>query len=359
MLVARNLKHVETQKRNSRFRTAIGVLFFVVGTGLLLFNSAQFLLLAYVLVIVGFIFFNTGLQGVAKWSRRVRNDQLIDQELRRLSDRYTLIHYPVLGTRTPEHVLIHETGVVVMTTKEVIGRVEVRGKTYQKMGQSILSRWLNFSGPQMGQPGVENGQDREALLKVVAAEAAAHDWPIDWPVDGLVVFTAPRVLLKVSENADPPAVKMADVLGWVQVHTRGMPIVLSSEVRQEISEFLVRQGGAVMEGHIDPHGAVVADETPARRPTRTAARTPARSRPTTPQQVVKDRSDRERQARARTVAPASSAASEGQTIAPPTWRLGRRVEAKAEVAEVPVRPLTPLVPSSGMAKVKRRDRGTR
>ena len=352
MLVARNLKYVETQKRNSRFRTAIGVLFFIVGSALLIFNSVQFLLVAYVLVIVGFIFFNTGLQGVAKWSRRVRNDQLIDQELRRLSDRYTLIHYPTFGTRTPEHVLIHETGVVVMTTKEVIGRVEVRGKTYQKMGQGILSRWLNFSGPQMGQPGAENGQDREALLKVVAAEAAAHDWPIDWPVDGLVVFTAPRASLKVSEDADPPAVKMMDLLGWVQTHTRGMPIVLSNEVRQEISEFLVQKGGVLMEGHIDPHGTVVADETPARR-------TPARSRPTTPQQVVKNRTDRERQARARSVTPAVASTPDGKAVAAPTRRLGRRVEAKTEVDEAPARPLAPLVPSSGMAKVKRRDRGAR
>ncbi len=259
MLVARNLQYVATQKRNSRLRTLIGVLFFVAGTALLLLNSVQFLLIAYMLVIVGFFFFNTGLQGVAKWSRRVRNDQLIDGELRRLSDRYTLIHYPTLGKRTPEHVLVHETGVVVMTTKEVIGRVEVRGKNYQKKGQSIIGRFLNMSGPQMGQPGTENGLDREALLRAVAAEAQERDWPIDWPVDGLVVFTAPRLSASVADNADPPAVKMTDLLGWVQAHSRGMPIVLTNEVRQEIADFLIAQGGATSEGRLDPRGPTEAE----------------------------------------------------------------------------------------------------
>ncbi len=357
MLVARNLRYVETQKRNSRLRTLIGVLFFVAGTALLLLNSVQFLLIAYMLVIVGFVFFNTGLQGVAKWSRRVRNDQLIDGELRRLSDRYTLIHYPTLGKRTPEHVLVHETGVVIMTTKEVVGRVEVRGKNYQKKGQSIIGRFLNMSGPQMGQPGTENALDREALLRAVAAEAKERDWPVDWPVDGLVVFTAPRLSVSVADNADPPAVKLTDLLGWVQAHSRGMPIVLTNDVRQEIADFLIAQGGAISEGRLDPRGPGVADETPARR-------TPTRARATTPQQVVKARTERERQARARTTAPVTASASsdEGEAVAVvgTTRRLGRRrVEVAEPAGERDTRPVAPLVPSGSMARVKRRDRGPR
>jgi len=359
VLVARNLKYVETQKRNSRLRTLIGVLFFVAGTALLLLNSVQFLLIAYMLVIVGFVFFNTGLQGVAKWSRRVRNDQLIDDELRRLSDRYTLIHYLTLGKRTPEHVLVHETGVVTMTTKEVIGRVDVRGKNYQKKGQSIIGRFLNMSGPQLGQPATENALDREALLRAVAAEAKERDWPIDWPVDGLVVFTAPRLSVSVADNADPPAVKLADLLGWVQAHSRGMPIVLTSDVRQEITDFLIAQGGAVSEGRLDPRGAAEAETSAS------ARRTPTRARATTPQQVVKARTERERQARARVTTPATAPAAtgNGETVVGTgtTRRLGRRriVEVVEPEGERETRPAAPLVPSGSMARVKRRDRGPR
>ncbi len=341
MLVARNLQQVQANKRLSRIKVIAGILLFLVGAPISFLNVA-FLLVAYTLVIIGFVLFNSGLQGVAKWGRKVRNDQLVDQELRRLSDRYTLIHYPRIGGRTIDHVLVHETGLIVMTTKEVIGRVEVRGTRYRKPGASILGRFIGMGGPQLGQPPVENGLDRKALLEALAAEAAERGWPTDVPVDGLVVFIAPRLVLSVDDEADPPAVKLTELLGWVQSHTRGMPIVLPSDARQEIADFLVHTGGAVEEGHIDPRGPVEAEATPA---ARRAAR--ATGRPTTPQQVIKARTEKERLARARSTDTGVAAASSGK---------GRRRTATAEAPAEEVRDLSPLVPSSGMAKVKRRER---
>ncbi|MCA1725008.1 MAG: NERD domain-containing protein, partial [Thermomicrobia bacterium] len=284
------------------------------------------------------ILFNSGLQGVAKWGRKVRNDQLVDQELRRLSDRYTLIHYPRIGNRTLDHVLVHETGFLVMTTKEVIGRVEVRGTKYRKPGQSAIGRFIGMGGPQIGQPPLENGLDRKALLEALAAEATARNWPTDVPADGLVVFVAPRLVLNADDAAEPPAVKLAELLGWVQSHTRGMPIVLPNEVRQEMADFLIATGGAVSEGHIDPRGPVEAEATPA---TRRAART----RPTTPQQVIAARTERERLARRRS--PDAETAPSGK---------GRRRNATPEPPVGEARDRSPLVPASGMAKVKRRER---
>lgn len=344
MLVARNLEQVRVNKRMSRIKLFAGILLFLVGAPISFLNVA-FLLVAYTLVIIGFVLFQSGLQGIAKWGRKIRNDQLVDQELRRLSDRYTLIHYPRIGGRTLDHVLVHETGLLVMTTKEVIGRVEVRGTKYRKPGQSIFGRFLGMGGPQLGQPPVENGLDRKALLEALAAEAAERGWPTDVPVDGLVVFIAPRLVLSADDAADPPAVKLTDLLGWVQSHTRGMPIVLPTEARQEIADFLIATGGAANEGHIDPRGAVEADATPAgRRAARSAAR------PTTPQQVIKARTEKERLARRRSPEGDTETAASGK---------GRRRNATPEPAAEEARELAPLVPASGMAKVKRRERQSR
>lgn len=338
MLVARNLEQVQVNKRLSRLKVLGGILLFLVGAPISFLGNFSFLLVAYTAVIIGFILFNSGLQGIAKWGRKVRNDQLIDQELRRLSDRYTLIHYPRIGNRTLDHVLVHETGLLVMSTKEVIGRVEVRGTKYRKPGQSAIGRFIGMGGPQLGQPPMENGLDRKALLEALAAEAAARDWPTDVPVDGLIVFTAPRLVLNADDAADPPAVKLAELLGWVQSHTRGMPIVLPSDVRQEMADFLIASGGAVNEGHIDPRGPVEAEATPA---TRRAART----RPTTPQQVIAARTERERLARRRSTD--AEKAPSGK---------GRRRTPNPEPTPEDARDLSPLVPASGMAKVKRRER---
>lgn len=338
MLVARNLAQVQANKRLSRLKVLGGILLFLVGAPISFLGNFSFLLVAYVAVIIGFILFNSGLQGIAKWGRKVRNDQLVDQELRRLSDRYTLIHYPRIGNRTLDHVLVHETGLLVMSTKEVLGRVEVRGTKYRKPGQSAIGRFIGMGGPQLGQPPMENGLDRKALLEALAAEAAARGWPTDVPVDGLVVFIAPRLVLNADDAADPPAVKLTELLGWVQSHTRGMPIVLHNDVRQEMADFLIATGGAVNEGHIDPRGPVEAEATPA---TRRAART----RPTTPQQVIAARTERERLARRRSTD--AEKAPSGK---------GRRRTTTAESPPEDARDLSPLVPASGMAKVKRRER---
>jgi hypothetical protein len=343
VLVARNLEQVQVNKRTSRLKLFAGILLFLVGAPISFLNVA-FLLVAYTLVIIGFILFQSGLQGVAKWGRKIRNDQLVDQELRRLSDRYTLIHYPRIGGRTLDHVLVHETGLLVMTTKETIGRVEVRGTKYRKPGQSMFGRFLGMGGPQLGQPPTENGLDRKALLESLAAAAAERGWPTDVPVDGLIVFIAPRLVLSADAEADPPAVKLTDLLGWVQSHTRGMPIVLPTEARQEIADFVIATGGAVDEGHIDPRGAVEVEAMPA---SRRAARSAAR--PTTPQQVINARTERERLARRRTPATEKEAAPSGK---------GRRRNAPPEPTEE-ARDLSPLVPASGMAKVKRRERQSR
>jgi len=341
VLVARNLEQVQSNKRLSRLKVLAGILLFLVGAPISFLGNLTFLLVAYTAVVIGFVLFNSGLQGIAKWGRKVRNDQLVDQELRRLSDRYTLVHYPRIGNRTLDHVLVHETGLLVMSTKEVIGRVEVRGAKYRKPGQSMIGRFIGMGGPQLGQPPTENGLDRKALLEVLAAAAAERNWPTDVPVDGLIVFVAPRLVLNADDAAEPPAVKLTELLGWVQSHTRGMPIVLPNEVRQEMADFIIAAGGAANEGHIDPRGPVEAEATP-------AARRAARTRPSTPQQVIATRTERERLARRRST----------DTDAAPSGK-GRRRTATPEPVAEDTRDLSPLVPSSGMAKVKRRERQSR
>jgi len=341
VLVARNLEQVQSNKRLSRLKVLAGILLFLVGAPISFLGNLTFLLVAYTAVVIGFVLFNSGLQGIAKWGRKVRNDQLVDQELRRLSDRYTLVHYPRISNRTLDHVLVHETGLLVMTTKEVIGRVEVRGAKYRKPGQSMIGRFIGMGGPQLGQPPTENGLDRKALLETLAAAATERNWPTDVPVDGLIVFVAPRLVLNADDASDPPAIKLAELLGWVQSHTRGMPIVLPNEVRQEMADFIITTGGAANEGHIDPRGPVEAEATP-------AARRAARPRPSTPQQIINARTERERLARRRST----------ETDAAPSGKKRRRTATPEPVAE-DTRDLSPLVPSSGMAKVKRRERQSR
>ena len=80
-------------------------LVFLGGSFFLTFYQNQ-ILLSYVGLILGFLTFNGGMQQVARWGRKPRTDQVVDQVLSRLNDRFSLVHYPALPGRRPDHVLV-------------------------------------------------------------------------------------------------------------------------------------------------------------------------------------------------------------------------------------------------------------
>ena len=153
----------------------------------------QFLLVAYGLLLVGFVIFNNGMQQIGKWNRPVRNDQIIDKSLIRLGDKYTMIHFATVGKLLVEHLLVHGSGVVVFLPREIMGSVEVKGGRWRKRGGGIR-RIFGMGGPQLGNPSL----DLERAVQAVETTLAEHD--LDVPVDGAVVFTDPRTDI----HADAP-----------------------------------------------------------------------------------------------------------------------------------------------------------
>ncbi len=197
MQVVRNVGYIKQQQRRGRRLTAAGMVGLALAF-LLVFqrNSVIAVLLSYVAMIAGFICFNLGLQIVTKFTgnrRKARSDQALDRALERFNDRYTLIHYPAIGGRHPEHLLVHNSGVLVLTTREVSGRVAVKGRRWRRLG-SPLGRFFNYSAPQLGNPTVEN-EGEVAAVKAVLAENDLPD-----AVSGVIVFTDPAVEVRVTDS---------------------------------------------------------------------------------------------------------------------------------------------------------------
>lgn len=197
MQVVRNIAYVREQKRRGKWLTLVG--FLVLGLAFVLAWQRQaigLIFVSYLAMITGFLFFNLGLQTLGKWSRKPRNDQQLDRALERLSDRYTLIHFARLGKQTPEHLLVHNNGVLVLTVRELPGEVRVTGKRWRR-GGNPLGRLFNYSGPQLGNPTLDNERDSAA----VAAYLAERQLPAQ--VQGVIVFTHPTVTVRVTDSPVP------------------------------------------------------------------------------------------------------------------------------------------------------------
>lgn len=195
MRVVRNVGYLKRRQRAARLMVAGGLA--GLGSSIAMTFQPQLILWAYFALIVGFLLFNAGMQQWAKWNRSPRPDELLDATLRRFNDRYTLIHYPEIpqGWR-PEHVLVWPGGLLVITTREMAGHIQVQGTRWRRL-DSRLIRIFTFGGPPLGNPTVECQRQQEALREFLSQ----RDLPGAETVEGLIVFLNDRVNLQVIESS--------------------------------------------------------------------------------------------------------------------------------------------------------------
>lgn len=228
MRIIRNIGYVRRRKRAARVMVAVGLALIFSAIAFTLYPGLLFF--AYAGLIIGFLTFNGGMQQLAKWGRKPRNDEILDQFLSRLNDRYTLIHYPEFAGRRPDHVLVSPAGVLVLSTREIAGRVSVKGKRWRKRG-SPFGFIFGMSGPQLGNPSIENEQ-QIGTLKAFLAEQQ-----IEAPVDGAIVFVHPNVEVEVEEETTP-IVHATELLDFVRERADG--VSLGAKERDHLVEVLAR-----------------------------------------------------------------------------------------------------------------------
>lgn len=219
----------------------------MVGLGLLLLLgswatylfSPDFFLLAMLGLAFGFILFNGGMQQMTRWARRPRSDMAIDHHLRSLNDRYTMIHFPELPGRRPDHVLISPTGIVVMTSREIHGKLAVKG-TRWRVKRSPLLGLFSLGGPQLGNPSIENEEQVKAVREFLAAENQTFD------PEGAIVFLADNVEVDI-EDTPIPVVHVTELHEYL-LESSGN-VTLGGRERDQLVELLSR--GEEMERNIE------------------------------------------------------------------------------------------------------------
>lgn len=194
MRILRHNSYIASRKRRAKLMALAGFLA-LTGT-LFLALLPNFLLPSYIVMLVAFVLFNLGMQQIGKWTRNPRNDQILDHQMKALPDRYSLIHYAPVGKERVEHVLVHPGGLLVMTAREIDGKIDVKANRWKRRS-SGFRRFFTFSGPQLGNPGLETDRAVGALETFLAEEQLEVD------VEGCVVFLHPQTELDVEEPEFP------------------------------------------------------------------------------------------------------------------------------------------------------------
>lgn len=199
MRIIRHSSYISRQKRKSKILAFVG--FLVLTSAMFLAMLPNALLLAYVAMIGGFIMFNIGMQGIGRWTRNPRNDQILDARMKGLSDQVTLVHYPTLvdaagKKKEVDHLVVYSGGLLVINAKEVDGKVQQKKSIWRKQG-GMFRKMFSFSGPQLGSPSYEN----DRTIPMVEKWLAENQLEVD--VKAATVFVHPRVDLEVIEPDYP------------------------------------------------------------------------------------------------------------------------------------------------------------
>ncbi|MCO5221194.1 MAG: hypothetical protein M9947_06360 [Thermomicrobiales bacterium] len=96
MRIYRNTGYIDSAKRRTKLMALGGFLLLIATFPVAFFMSSRsnnFIFITYIFLIIGFILFNRGMQGIGRWgnnARHMREDFALDNELKPLSDRYAL-----------------------------------------------------------------------------------------------------------------------------------------------------------------------------------------------------------------------------------------------------------------------------
>lgn len=180
MRVVTDKKFIPSRIRESRFLTWGGLALLVIGW-ISSFNST-WILFSLLALIIGFPLFNSGRYLATRWGMRPRPDEVLEDALKGLDQRYTLYNY-IQGVPV-EHFLVSPVGVYVIETRHQMGRFEVHGDPakdrdrWSRVVKSPVARFLiwtrSFSEGALGNPSndlrVKTAQMRKYLAENLPAD---------------------------------------------------------------------------------------------------------------------------------------------------------------------------------------------
>jgi hypothetical protein len=181
---------------------------------------------SWVAILAGLGLYSLGQTQLRRWGPRNRQEEQLGQAIRTLDDRYKL--YAFLSSSLPDYILVSPAGVHVLIVRLEAGQIECVRDRWRK---GSASRLMSLFGPTLGNPSADAARQLQKLRTLLAERGMA-----DVPTSGLIVFTNPKVQLRVEGcSATVTRVKeLKDVLR--RMAGKGQHVALSSSRIREVQK---------------------------------------------------------------------------------------------------------------------------
>jgi len=146
---------------------------------------------SWVAILLGLVLYSFGQTQLRRWGPRNRQEEQLGQAIRSLDDRYKL--YAFLASSLPDYILVSPAGAHVLIVRQDANQVAcVRDRWSKGSGSGPASRIFSLFGQTLGNPSADAAKQLQKLRAVLAEPAMQ-----DVPTSALIVFTNPRVQLRI------------------------------------------------------------------------------------------------------------------------------------------------------------------
>lgn len=185
------------------------------------------ILVSYVALIIGMLLSSVGIYLADKWVQEPRADQALEDAMKGFDDRYVLYNY-VLPV---DHVLASPYGLMVFVVKRHDDTVRYADGTW-KHERNLLKKLQSLSRERLGDP----IQDMESDIERMEELLNQHLPDADVPVEGVIVFTHPDVVLETG-GAPADVLHVKKLKGYVRRADKRMDRI-SNAMLQEVQAVL-------------------------------------------------------------------------------------------------------------------------
>ena len=214
MIIIRDEERIRRYKLISKVTSIAGIVALVIGMILAFTNSTNALALQLVALGFGWIMSQVGIYLAHRYVRDPRPDQVIDKALGKVTRKGRLYHYLLPAT----HVLLMETGIIILISKFQGGKISVANDKWKQTGMGMRKF---FGQENLGNPTREAEDSIKAMANYISNYAPEVE---EVPIGALIVFTAVEPKdLDINESRFP-AMHHSKVKSYLRRKRRSQPL---------------------------------------------------------------------------------------------------------------------------------------
>lgn len=247
MNVFTNEEYFAAQVRRSRLYRSLGLFSIVLSFVLSIMTSmglnAYLVCAAYPFLLIGLPLWTIGRSTQRRLTTVPRPDKLMNEELKGLSNKYSLHHYPTVDGRLIKHLLVMPGGLLVMESRENPGPVGCRAAKNGDAWRAKSGFLDRMSGlnPAIGNPTADLAASIQSASKLLSEIAKT-----EVPVMGMVVFTRnPEITVDGCTYAAVPLDELKETvrdlqyeLGSDKSEGMGVASILTTDDRRKLNALL-------------------------------------------------------------------------------------------------------------------------